>query len=272
MLGEVITRGFLVRREAKEPVLPTGPERAVSAAGGVLGRSEGCCIVIAMCGRFTLHSRDRIKLKGTQALDLPFEARYNIAPSQKITVIADFCDGPQLKSMVWGLIPSWSSDGKGFINARAETLEEKPSFSEPFRLRRCLIPADGFFEWKRTGKEKRPFYFQLLDESPFMFAGIWDTRRNRGELVTSCAIITTPPNELVGELHDRMPAIIPHELQDVWIDSKADGAVLTEMLKPFPSLSMKAHPVSSSVNSPDNDTPDLIARVDVEVGQTLNLF
>ncbi len=100
-----------------------------------------------MCGRFTLRSSDRIKLKGSHALDLPFEPRYNIAPSQTILAVEDFGQGPELASMVWGLIPSWSSDGKGFINARAETLEEKPSFSDSFRLRRCLIPADGFFEF-----------------------------------------------------------------------------------------------------------------------------
>src|SRR5690349_20902428 len=102
-----------------------------------------------MCGRFVLHSRDRIKLKGLPTLDLPFEARYNIAPSQQILAIADFGKGVEGRMLTWGLIPSWSTDGKGFINARAETLEERPSFSESFRLRRCLIPADGFFEWVR---------------------------------------------------------------------------------------------------------------------------
>jgi putative SOS response-associated peptidase YedK len=225
-----------------------------------------------VCGRYTLHSRERIRLKGAPALDLPFEARYNIAPSQTIATIVDLGRGPELRLIVWGLIPSWSSDGKGFINARAETLDEKPSFNESFRLRRCLIPADGFFEWKRTGKEKRPFYFQLHDESPFMFAGIWDTWSNRGELVTSCAIITTPPNELVGELHDRMPAILLHEFHDAWLDPRTDRSALKELLQPFPSVRMKTHPVSRGVNSPENDTPDLIARVDLEVGQTLSLF
>jgi putative SOS response-associated peptidase YedK len=225
-----------------------------------------------MCGRFTLHSRDRLKLKGSQILDLPFEARYNIAPSQQISVIADFGHGTEVRSMVWGLIPSWSSDGKGFINARAETLGEKPSFSESFRLRRCLIPSDGFFEWKRTGREKRPFYFQLDDEMPFAFAGIWDTWSNRGDVVTSCSIITTAANELVGELHDRMPAILPDEFHDAWLDPRTDRAVLAEMLKPFPSLMMKTYPVSSSVNSPDNDSADLLVRVDTEVGTTASLF
>lgn len=226
-----------------------------------------------MCGRFTLHSRDRIRLKGLTSLDLPFEARYNIAPTQNVLAIADFGKGLEGRMLTWGLIPSWSADGKGFINARAETLEEKPSFSESFRLRRCLIPADGFFEWKRTGREKRPFYFQVDDAMPFAFAGIWDSWSNRGgNVVTSCAIITTAANELVGQLHDRMPAILRHELQDAWLDSKTDRAALTEMLKPFPSLRMKTHPVSSAVNSPDNDTRDLVCRVDVEVGQTLSLF
>ena len=225
-----------------------------------------------MCGRFTLHSKDRIKLKGLASLDLPFEARYNIAPSQSVLSLGDFGSGLEARLLTWGLIPSWSTDGKGFINARAETLEEKPSFSESFRLRRCLIPADGFFEWKRTGREKRPFYFQLNDEMPFAFAGIWDTWSNRGDLVTSCAIITTAANELVGELHDRMPAMLLPDFEDAWLDLKTDRSVLTELLQPFPSVRMKTHPVSSGVNSPDNDTPDLLARVDVEVGQTLSLF
>jgi putative SOS response-associated peptidase YedK len=225
-----------------------------------------------MCGRFTLHSRDRIKLKGLPDLDLPFEARYNIAPSQQILAIADFGKGIEGRMLTWGLIPSWSTDGKGFINARAETLEEKPSFSESFRLRRCLIPADGFFEWKRSGREKTPFYICSFDEAPLMFAGIWDTWRNRGETITSCAIITTAANELVGELHDRMPAILLHEFQDAWLHPRTDRTVLTEMLKPFPSLMMKTYPVGSSVNSPDNDSADLLLCVDTEVGQTLSLF
>jgi putative SOS response-associated peptidase YedK len=155
-----------------------------------------------MCGRFTLHSRDRIKLRASQTLDLPFEARYNIAPGQRILAIADYGSGPEVRSLVWGLIPSWSTDGKGFINARAETLEEKASFSDSFRLRRCLIPADGFFEWRNVGRSKQPYYLQLNDESQFVFAGIWDQWRNAQSSITSCAIITTAANELVAHLHD----------------------------------------------------------------------
>src|SRR5947207_270581 len=171
-----------------------------------------------MCGRFTLHSRDRIKLKGSVSPNVAFEPRYNIAPSQNVLTIGDFGAGLEARLLTWGLIPSWSKDGKGFINARAETLEDKPSFGESFRLRRCLIPADGFFEWKRAGREKVPFYIQAADETPLMFAGIWDRWRNRGEQVTSCAIITTPSNELITELHDRMPAILPPEVQEAWLD------------------------------------------------------
>lgn len=174
--------------------------------------------------------------------------------------------------LTWGLIPSWSSDGKGFINARAETLEEKPSFSESFRLRRCLIPADGFFEWKRRGKEKRPYYIQSLHETPMMFAGIWDTWRGRGEAITSCAIITTTANELVAELHDRMPAILRPEFHDAWLDRKTDRIELLRMLSPFSSSEMKMHPVSNSVNSPDNDSADLLVPTETDVGQTFSLF
>ena len=119
-----------------------------------------------MCGRFTLHSRDRIKLKGSASLDLPFEARYNIAPSQNVLTIGDFGAGLEARLLTWGIIPSWSTDGKGFINARAETLEEKPSFSESFRLRRCLIPADGFFEWKRTGERSGLSIFRWMMKWP----------------------------------------------------------------------------------------------------------
>jgi putative SOS response-associated peptidase YedK len=230
-----------------------------------------------MCGRYTLHTRDRIELKW-RAYELGREStlnlnpRYNIAPSQDVVVIADFGNGFEVRLISWGLIPSWSTDGKPFINARAETLEERPSFNESFRLRRCLIPADGFYEWKRSGREKRPFYFQSSDETSFAFAGIWDSWNHRGKTITSCAIITTPANELVGELHDRMPAILPRVVQKAWLDRRTSRVALLEMLKPFESTLMKMHPVGSCVNSTDNDSPDLLLPIDAEVGQTLSLF
>ena len=220
-----------------------------------------------MCGRYTLHTRDRIELKG-----LPFAPRYNIAPSQDVLVIADFGRGVEARTLTWGLIPSWSTDGKAFINARAETLEERPSFSESFRLRRCIIPASGFFEWKRSGKEKRPFYFQSLDGATLAFAGIWDTWSHRGKVIISCAIITTPANDLVGELHDRMPAILLPEVQSDWLNPRTNRVALLRMLQPYPDSQMKLHPVGSRVNSTENDSADLLLAIEAEVGQTLSLF
>jgi putative SOS response-associated peptidase YedK len=226
-----------------------------------------------MCGRFTLHSRERIRLKGLANLELPLAApRYNIAPAQDVLTIGNFGAGLEARMLRWGLIPSWSMDGKGFINARSETLEQKPSFSEAFRLRRCLIPADGFFEWKRQGKEKRPFYIHSAEEKPMMFAGIWDVWRDNRDMVMSCAIITTAPNELVRELHDRMPAILLPEFYEDWLSAGGESRKLERMLTPYPAEAMKMHPVGHDVNSPDNDTIDLLAPVPADAGQTMSLF
>ena len=220
----------------------------------------------------TLRSRDRIRLKGLRNSEPPFEAHYNIAPSQNVLAVGNFGNGLEIADLTWGLIPSWSVETKAFINARAETLEDKPSFSDSFRLRRCLIPADGFFEWERVGRSKRPFYFQLNDESQFAFGGIWDQRRSDEQSIKSCAIITTAANELVGALHDRMPAILEPESYEVWLDPKTDPAPLKKMLVPFPGSEMKSHPVSSAVNYPENDSVVLLMRVDAEVGTTPSLF
>ena len=136
-----------------------------------------------MCGRFTLRSPLKLKFDAISRSQLPpptLLPRYNVAPSQEILAITEVEDQRQVSAFVWGLIPFRSSEPKGFINARSETLELKPSFSESFKRRRCLIPADGFYEWKRNGKSKQPYYFQLQDESPFAFAGIWD-RWQKGE-------------------------------------------------------------------------------------------
>jgi putative SOS response-associated peptidase YedK len=225
-----------------------------------------------MCGRYVLHSRDKINLPGLRTVEALFEAHYNIAPTQSVLAIANFGTGVEARLITWGLIPSWSTDGKSFINARAETLEQRPSFSESFRLRRCLIPADGFFEWKRSGREKRPFYIQSRNDSLLMFAGLWDAWSNHGKLIVTCAIITTPANELVAELHNRMPAILPPESHEAWLNPATDRADLLRMLMPFPASLMKTYPVSSKVNAPENDTVDLLEHVEVEVGQTLSLF
>src|SRR4030095_10176705 len=134
-----------------------------------------------MCGRYTFRSRGSAKFYGVPASELPFLVpRYNIAPSQDVPVIVERGAERELALFQWGLVPSWSKEPKGFINARAETLEEKPSFSESFQRRRCLIPADGFYEWRRNGRSKQPYFFQMKDEAPFAFAGIWDNWQTSG--------------------------------------------------------------------------------------------
>lgn len=225
-----------------------------------------------MCGRFTLHSQKRIELKGLVNLDLPYEPRYNIAPTQDVVTISNFGYGIRSRLLKWGLIPSWSTDGKGFINARSETLCGKPSFRESFRLRRCLIPADAFYEWRRKGREKQPFCIQSGDGRLLMFAGIWDTWHGRNADIASCAIVTTAPNELVAKLHDRMPAILSEEACELWLDKKAEERELLKILTPFAASAMSMHPVSQKVNSTDNDCSDLIEPVDIVKGETMSLF
>ena len=163
-----------------------------------------------MCGRFTLKSPGRTKFYGANRSHLPpLFPRYNIAPSQSVLAIVQREGEREAAFLQWGLIPSWSKEPKGFINARAETLDEKPSFSESFQRRRSLIVADGFFEWARSGKWRQAYYFQLIDEEPFAFAGIWDKWRNDKTSIESCAIITTTANELLSPIHTRMPCPCP---------------------------------------------------------------
>lgn len=217
-----------------------------------------------MCGRFTLRSPGRIKFEGMRNPHLPMlTARFNIAPSQEVLTIAQRGDGTELSLLRWGLIPSWSSKPKGFINARSETLDDKPSFSESFQNRRCLIPADGFYEWKRKGKGKQPYYFQMQDEAPFMFAGIWDLWQKDGVSVTSCSIITTAPNELLAMIHDRMPAILPGEAQDAWLSNDTRAAELKSLLVPYPAAAMKSYPVSQEVNRAQAEDAQLVEPIDL---------
>src|SRR5467141_3326751 len=169
--------------------------------------------------RTLLRSGGNAKFYGVPASQLPlWVPRYNIAPSQDVQVIVTRATAREVALFRWGLIPSWSKEPKGFINARAETLETKPSFRESFQRRRCLIPADGFYEWKRTGRARQAFFFQMSDEAPFAFAGIWDEWRKDGVSIVSCAIVTTGANELLEPIHDRMPVILPEESTELWLD------------------------------------------------------
>jgi len=228
-----------------------------------------------MCGRYTLRAIDRIRMKLASA-DQPelddFIPRFNIAPGQIVPAILNLEHQTLARMLLWGLVPSWNSEPKGFINARAETLSQKPSFSESFQRRRCLIPADGFYEWKRTGRARQAFFFQMKDEAAFVFAGIWDEWKRDGVSIASCAIITTAANDLLEPIHDRMPVILTEESSRLWLDPRADPAELEQLLVPFPADAMKSHPVGSNVNYPKIDNYDLIRRVDAEPGTTLSLF
>jgi len=228
-----------------------------------------------MCGRFTLKSPRRLGFAETAYSQLPASTlvpRYNIAPSQEILAFIGSEDERRLSAFVWGLIPSWSNDPRGFINARSETLEVKRSFSESFHRRRCLIPADGFYEWKRRGKSKQPYYFQLQDESQFAFAGVWDTWRRDGASINSCSIITTAPNDLLAAIHDRMPVMLSPDAQDKWMRDSGPEELM-KLLKPFPAEQMKSFPVSSKVNYAKDDEPSMVDPVElVEEPENLRLF
>lgn len=226
-----------------------------------------------MCGRYTFRSRSKDKFYGVPLSEIPFlTPRYNIAPTQPVPVILDRGDGRELAMFRWELIPSWSKESKGFINARAETLEDKPSFKESFQRRRCLIPADGFYEWQRHGRSKQPYFFQLKDEAPFAFAGIWDRWQGNGLNITSCAIITTTPNELLATIHDRMPVILDDEAQDNWLRSEARLADLKDLLVPFPASEMKSFPVSTRVNGAEPDDAQLVEEVEIRLEPTTGLL
>ena len=214
-----------------------------------------------MCGRFTL-TADPSQLRDTfPELAVPDELtpRFNIAPSQPVAVIPN--DGKnRLDFFVWGLIPSWAKDpkiGNRMINARAETIAEKPSFRAAFRRRRCLIPADGFYEWKKVAgqKAKVPMYIRMKSGKPFALAGLWESWHSPdGSNILSCTIITTQPNDLVKDIHNRMPVILPQESHALWLDpGEGVPSQLQELLKPYPASEMAVHPVSTLVNNPAND-------------------
>jgi putative SOS response-associated peptidase YedK len=222
-----------------------------------------------MCGRFTLIADPNDLREAFPWVNIPegVSPRYNIAPSQPVAVIPN--DGQnQLDFFIWGLIPSWAKDpaiGNKMINARAETLAEKPSFRTAFRRRRCLIPASGFFEWKQEpgSKAKTPMYIRLKSGKPFALAGLWERWDSPdGSTVFSCTIVTTQPNELMQVIHNRMPVILPSQAYSLWMDrTEPPLPKLTGLLQPYPASEMIAYPVSTMVNSPGNDIPACIEPV-----------
>lgn len=223
-----------------------------------------------MCGRFTLTEPDVGVLLETFSLTHPPEPlppRYNIAPTQPVATVVRENDGSTvLRMMRWGLIPGWAKDptiGARMINARSETLAEKPAFRNAFKRRRCLIVADGFYEWQKRAGGKLPMFITLKDRQPFGFAGLYEiwTEPESGASLTTCTIITGPANELVAPIHDRMPIILPPEAYDLWLDPlETNTSRLAELLRPYPADAMMAYPVSPRVNAPTNDDPGLIER------------
>jgi putative SOS response-associated peptidase YedK len=220
-----------------------------------------------MCGRFTLTADVNTLQESFPFVEMPqgMQPHFNIAPTQPVAVVPN--DGRnKLDFFVWGLIPSWAKDpgiGSRLINARAETLQEKPSFRTAFRRRRCLVLADGFYEWKQGERGKTPMYIRLASGKPFAFAGLWESWNSPdGSNVLSCTIITTQPNELMATIHNRMPVILPEEAYPIWLESgEADLQQLAGLLKPYPAEQMQAYPVSPLVNSPKNDLPEVIRPV-----------
>ena len=215
-----------------------------------------------MCGRFIFTDPAKIKRLLPDAdidqIRIEFAPSYNIAPSQNIPAILN--DGSNKVRLIrWGLVPSWAKDlsiGYKMINARAETINEKPAFKRLIKGRRCLIFTEGFYEWKKLGNSKQPYFIRMKDQQAFAFAGLWDIWEKEGDALVSGTIITTGANNLVAEIHDRMPVIISPDSYEIWLDH--DGKDIMNLLKPYPAEEMEAYPVSRLVSSPANNSPDNI--------------
>lgn len=224
-----------------------------------------------MCGRFTV-TVDPQKVQETfQVTNTPdIPPRYNVAPMQTIpTIMRGEANENEFAWMKWGLVPSWSKDPKGggkMINARAEGIEAKPAFRSAIKRRRCIVVSTGFYEWRKNPDDsKTPMFITLQEDDPLIaFAGLWETWTNAetGEILTTCTIITTEPNELMATIHNRMPVILPRDVHNQWLDYKlTDAAKVTPLLKPFPAHLMKAYEVSSRVNNARNEGSELMEPV-----------
>jgi putative SOS response-associated peptidase YedK len=219
-----------------------------------------------MCGRYTLKSPvERLAEKFHLTDTLSLKPRYNIAPSQPVAVVRRLPDNSDRKLAIlrWGLIPAWvkdSASGAQPINAKAETAAEKPMFHDAFRRRRCLVPADGFYEWRQEDKRKQPVYICMKDREPFAFAGLWEHWENQdGQAIESCTILTTEPNDLLKPIHNRMPVILNPKDYDLWLDPDVrDSGKVRRLLGPYPPEEMTAYPVSLRVNNPRNDDAQCI--------------
>jgi putative SOS response-associated peptidase YedK len=216
-----------------------------------------------MCGRYAVTTVPEAMRALFRYLNQPnFPARYNIAPTQPVPIVRIFEGKREFALVRWGLIPSWVKDPRGFsllFNARGESAAEKPAFRNAMKRRRCLFPADGFYEWKPDGKNKRPYFVRLKAGGPMAFAGLWESWMGpNGEEVETAAIVTTTASREIAHIHDRMPVIVPPEAFDFWLDPNVDAEMAAAMIAPAPDGLLESYPVSSAVNRVANDTPDLL--------------
>lgn len=219
-----------------------------------------------MCGRYTLVKKaaDIEKRFHVQVEQDALQATYNAAPTQLLPVISN--DNPKIAAYYkWGLIPFWAKEaaiGNKMINARAETLIEKPAFKKSLQRKRCLVIADGFYEWQKNGKFKQPYRITLKDNDLFAFAGLWDEWKNeQGHSIKSFTIITTAPNQLMASIHDRMPVILHPSEEQAWLADELKPEEALKFLQPYDAKQMQAYPVSTLVNSPANNSKDLIEQI-----------
>ena len=215
-----------------------------------------------MCGRYTLKTPIDVLAEYFETQEYPssLTPSYNIGPTQEVAAVVE--EKRKLEMFRWGLIPSWAKDpaiGNKMINARAETVSEKPSFRSAFKKRRCLIVADGFYEWQKTDGGKQPYHIRMKDSSPFAFAGLWETWDGDGEEIRSCSIITTDANDLMNEIHHRMPVILTPETYEAWLaPGFEEKEPFLDLLRPYPSDGMEVYPVSRRVNRPSNNEPSVV--------------
>jgi putative SOS response-associated peptidase YedK len=220
-----------------------------------------------MCGRYAQRTDAKKLAKEFKVSEAPsVEPRYNIAPTQEVLAVNETGDGREMRFFKWGLVPSWTKDtlmGAQLINARSETVAEKPAFRQAFKQRRCIIPSDGFYEWQRASGKKQPFFFRMRDERPFGFAGLWERWEGEGgEVINSCAILTTEANEVLRPVHDRMSVILHSEDYELWLEGDVRKLDLVkETLRPYPAEEMIGYPVGRSVNSPRSQGAELIERM-----------
>jgi putative SOS response-associated peptidase YedK len=234
-----------------------------------------------MCGRYRLSRRKQIIEEHFDSVsgEEDWSPRYNVAPTQPVPIIRQHPKEPrrELSLVRWGLIPWWAKDASGaarMINARSETAATLPAFRDAFKARRCIVPADGFYEWQKVGKTKQPFCFEVNDGELFAFAGLWERWKDAdGKALETCSILTTTPNAVTSIVHDRMPVILAPDNYDLWLDPGfGDAAALSELLRPYDARLMRSYPVSARVNHVANDDAGCSARVDTVEPHQAQLF